>query len=413
MHVLIVTQYFWPENFRINDLALGLKERGHRVTVLTGQPNYPNGSFFPGYGFCSRTEEWYEGIRVFRAPLIPRGKGRTFRLLLNFCSFAVAASVIGAWKCRERYDAILVFEPSPVTVGIPAIVVKKLVAAPILFWVQDLWPDTLSATGATESRWILRLVESLVRYIYRRCDKILVQSEAFRLPIERLGVERADIEYFPNSAEAFYQPLVLDRLPPESIHVPTGFLIVFGGNVGISQSFETILDAADLLKSYEEIHWVILGDGRRFSWVEHEVRKRGLDKAVHLLGRVPAEVMPRYYALAEVLLVTLRKEPIFSLTIPSKVQSYLACGKPIVAALDGEGARIVQDAKAGLTPAPEDAGALAEAILAMYRMPPDERRLMGLRGRTYFETHFDRALLLDRLDKWIKEMRNEGVSCAS
>jgi glycosyltransferase involved in cell wall biosynthesis len=195
--------------------------------------------------------------------------------------------------------------------------------------------------------------------------------------------------------------------------VPTGFLIVFGGNVGISQSFETILDAADLLKSYEEIHWVILGDGRRFSWVEHEVRKRGLDKAVHLLGRVPAEVMPRYYALAEVLLVTLRKEPIFSLTIPSKVQSYLACGKPIVAALDGEGARIVQDAKAGLTPAPEDAGALAEAILAMYRMPPDERRLMGLRGRTYFETHFDRALLLDRLDKWIKEMRNKGVTCAS
>ena len=257
MHVLIVTQYFWPENFRINDLALGLKERGHRVTVLTGQPNYPNGSFFPGYGFCSRAEEWYEGIRVFRAPLIPRGKGGTLRLLLNFCSFAVAASVIGAWKCRERYDVILVFEPSPVTVGIPAIVVKRLVAAPILFWVQDLWPDTLSATGATESRWILRLVESLVRYIYRRCDKILVQSEAFRLPIERLGIKRADIEYFPNTAEAFYQPLVLDRRPPESLHMPTGFLVVFGGNVGISQSFETILDAADLLKPYKEIHWVI------------------------------------------------------------------------------------------------------------------------------------------------------------
>lgn len=413
MHVLIVTQYFWPENFRINDVAIGLKEKGHEVTVLTGQPNYPDGRFFPGYGFWSKMEEGYHGIRVLRVPLIPRGNGGALRLLLNFCSFALSASVFGAWRCRASYDVILVFEPSPVTVGIPAIVLKKLRGAPILFWVQDLWPESLSATGATESRWILSFVESVVRRIYRQCDRILVQSEAFRTPIERLGVQREHIMYFPNSAELFYQPLSLGCEAPEHRQLPSGFRVMFGGNIGKAQSFETILDAAELLKDQPEIHWIVLGDGRMFPWVHDEVRKRGLDKTVHLLGRFPAEVMPRYFALADVLLVTLRKQPIFALTIPSKVQSYLACGKPIIAALEGEGARVVQEAGAGLTPPPEDPKALADAILAMYHMPEESRQAIGLRGRSYFEAHFDRALLLERLDGWISEVKRATVSCVS
>ncbi len=413
MHVLIVTQYFWPENFRINDVAFGLKEKGHEVTVLTGQPNYPNGRFFPGYGFWSKTEEGYHGIRVLRAPLIPRGSGGAFRLLLNFCSFALSASVFGAWRCRSAYDVILVFEPSPVTVGIPAIVLKKLKGAPILFWVQDLWPESLSATGSTESKLILSLVESLVRRIYRQCDRILVQSEAFRTPIERLGVNRDHILYFPNSAETYYQPLSLEIDAPEQSHMPSGFRVVFGGNIGKAQSFETILEAAELLKERQDIHWIILGDGRMFSWLHDEVRKRELSTTVHLLGRFPAEVMPRYFALADVLLATLRKQPIFSLTIPSKVQSYLACGKPIVAALDGEGARVIQEAGAGLTPDPEDARAVADAVLTMYQMSEDARLAMGLRGRRYFETHFERTLLLERLDGWITEVKGVTVACVS
>ena len=413
MHVLIVTQYFWPENFRINDVAIGLKENGHEVTVLTGQPNYPEGRFFPGYGCWSKTEESYHGIRVLRVPLIPRGNGGALRLLLNFCSFALSASVFGAWRCRASYDVILVFEPSPVTVGIPAIVLKKLRGAPILFWVQDLWPESLSATGATKSRWILGIVESLVQRIYRQCDRILVQSEAFRTPIERLGVKREHIMYFPNSAEAFYQPLSLEREAPEHSQLPSGFRVVFGGNIGKAQSFGTILDAAELLKDQPEIHWIVLGDGRMFTWLQDQVERRGLGRTVHLLGRFPAESMPRYFALADVLLVTLLEQPIFALTIPSKVQSYLACGKPIVAALSGEGARIIREAEAGLTPPPEDPRALANSVLAMYNMPAEVRRAMGLRGRTYFETHFERMLLLERLDLWMNEVKGERMACGS
>lgn len=413
MHVLIVTQYFWPENFRINDMALGLKEKGHAVTVLTGQPNYPGGRFFPGYGLARKLEEQYQGIQILRVPLVPRGDGGPLRLIANFCSFALFACLFGPWRCRDSYDVILVFEPSPVTVGIPAIVLKKLKGAPILFWVQDLWPESLSATGVTESKWILRPVESLVQRIYRHCDKILIQSEAFRGPIERLGVKREDIAYLPNSAEAFYQPFALEGEASEHAKLPQGFRVMFGGNIGKAQGFETIVDAAELLKGQTDIHWIIVGDGRMFSWVCREVQKRGLGRTVHLLGRFPAEEMPRYFALADVLLVTLRNQPIFSLTIPAKVQSYLACGKPIIAALDGEGARVVQEAGAGLTASPEDARSLADAVLTMYRMPQEDRMAMGLKGRSYFEAHFERGLLLERLDRWMNELKGVPTACVS
>lgn len=413
VNILIVSQYFWPESFRINDVALGLKEKGHEVTVLTGQPNYPDGRFFPGYGFTIKAEERYEGIRIIRAPLIPRGNGGPLRLFGNFCSFALSACLFGAWRCRDTYDVILVFEPSPVTVGIPAILLKKLRRTPILFWVQDLWPESLSATGATESKWILRGVESLVRWIYRHCDKILVQSEAFRGPIERLGVKREDIAYLPNSAEAFYRPFSLEGETSEHAKLPKGFRVMFGGSIGKAQGFETIVDAAELLKDQTDIHWIIVGDGRMFSWVNNEVQKRGLGRTVHLLGRYPAQEMPRYFALADALLVTLRNQPIFSLTIPAKVQSYLACGKPIIAALDGEGARIVQEAGAGFTTRPEDSRELADTVLAMYRTPVEERMMMGRNGRAYFEAHFERGLLLDRLDRWMTELKRVTAACAS
>ena len=179
MHVLIVTQYFWPEDFRINDLAVGLVEKGHRVTVLTGIPNYPAGRFFPGYGVLSRRREIYQGIEILRVPLIPRGRGRGFRLFINYISFALLACAMGPLLCRGSYDVIFVYEPSPVTVGLPARAMKMVKGAPIIFWVQDLWPESLSATGAVSSQWILRIVERLVRFIYRGCDQILVQSRGF------------------------------------------------------------------------------------------------------------------------------------------------------------------------------------------------------------------------------------------
>ncbi len=359
MRILIVTQYFWPENFRINDLALGLQENGHQVEVLTGIPNYPSGKFFRGYGYFNKRKDNFNGLKIIRAPLIPRGNGSGLRLAFNFISFAFSASLIGPMLCRGKFDLIFVYEPSPITVGLPALVIKKVKSAPVMFWMQDLWPESLSATGAVRSKIILKSVELLVRFIYKGFDRILAQSRAFIPPIIRLGKNPNNISYYPNSAEELYQPLKLENNAPENAVMPDGFCLTFAGNIGAAQDFGTILSAAERLKDHPDIHWVILGDGRMFPWVKEQVQTRGLNESIHLLGRHPAETMPRFFALSDALLVTLRKEPIFALTIPSKVQSYLACAKPIIAALDGEGSRIIDEAGTGITCGAENPNALA------------------------------------------------------
>lgn len=401
MHILIVTQYFWPETFRINDLALGLVERGHRVTVLTGSPNYPDGKFYKGYGIVNREEDYY-GVRVLRVPLVPRGGGGAVRLALNYVSFAVIASILGPFLCRGVVDHILVYEPSPFTVGIPAVLLRSLKAAPLSFWVQDLWPESLSATGAVKSETVLSLVSRLVRFIYRRCDKVLIQAESFREPVAAQGAAADRIFYFPNSAEEhFAQPAPYDGLLPQ---LPEGFRLMFAGNIGSAQDFETIINAAELLKECRKIRWIVIGDGRMRSWCENEVARRGLQEHLHFLGRFPLEAMPAFFAAADALLVTLKKEPIFALTIPSKIQSYLACGRPVVAALDGEGARIIDEAGAGYSCPAGDPDALAAAVLKMYRTSESERAAMGVRGRSYYREHFDRTMLIDRLEGWMREM---------
>jgi len=413
MKTLIVTQYFWPENFLINDLAMGLLERGHRVTVLTGKPNYPSGRFFPGYGFLGKIAEDYNGVAVRRVPLLPRGDGGRLRLALNYASFAISATLLGAMVCREEYDAILVYEPSPVTVGLPALWLKKLRRAPIFFWVQDLWPESLAATGAVRSALILRTVEKLVRWIYRGCDRILTQSRAFFEPIEKLGVERERILYFPNSAESLYRPVQTGPDERSRFGLPEGFIVMFAGNIGAAQDFESIIQAAELLKGHADIHWAVLGDGRMYPWVQQQVAARQLSGTFHLLGRHPLDEMPRYFAMADAMLVTLKKDPIFALTIPSKVQSYLACGRPIVAAVDGEGARVIDEAGAGLTAPAENPAALAESVLSLARMGPAKRNALGASGRSYFEKNFERDMLIDRLEGWLYEMCGRRLACAS
>jgi len=405
MNLLIITNHFWPENFRINDLALGLIKRGHQVTVLSGVPDYPEGRFFPGYGIFKRRQEDYHGIKIRRVPLVPRGQGGKLRLALNGLSFALCGCLLAPMYFPGSFDLILVFETSPVTVGLPALVLKRLRNIPIMFWVQDLWPESLSATGAVSSRFLLGLVGLVVHLIYRGSDLILAQSRAFFPSIGKYGGSGEKIVYFPNSAEDFYRPVKVEAKAPERALLPRGFNLMFAGNIGAAQDFETILSAAELLKDRRDLHWVILGDGRRRAWVEDQVRARGLSGTVHLLGRYPPEAMPRFFALADALLVTLRKEPIFALTIPSKVQSYLASGKPVIASLDGEGARVVQEAGAGLTGPAGDPEALADNVLAMYHLSKSPRRAMGLRGRGYFEKHFEREMLLDRLEALMQEVK--------
>ena len=400
MRLLVVSQYFWPENFRINDLVSEFVARGHQVVVLTGYPNYPDGRVFPSFSRAPGDFARFAGSTVVRVPLVARGSGG-LRLMLNYLSFALSASVLGAWKLRgERFDAIFVFEPSPITVGIPAVLLRRLKKAPLAFWVLDLWPETLEAIGVVRSRVLLRLVGAMVAFIYKRCDLLLAQSRSFIPQIERRCTDPGRIAYFPSWAETVYE--MDTATPAPEIPVRAGvFNVMFAGNIGDAQDFSAILDAAEKLKGAPGIRWLIVGDGRAAGWVREDIVRRGLGDSVVMVGRFPVERMPSFYKHADALLVSLKAEPIFSMTIPGKVQSYLAAGIPILAMLNGEGARVIEQGGAGLVCAAGDSAGLAGVVSRLAAMPAAERAQMGENGLRLSAREFDRSMLIGRLENWL------------
>jgi glycosyltransferase involved in cell wall biosynthesis len=402
MNILIVSQYYWPENFRINDLTKELISRGHKVTVLTGIPNYPSGRVFEEYGHNPKKFENHEGAKVIRVPMMPRGNGGK-KLLINYASFVMGATLWGPWRLRGiSADVIFVFEPSPVTVGLPAVLLGKIKKAPVVFWALDLWPETLVAMGAVRSQQVLSLIGRMVRFIYNRCTLVLGQSRSFLESIAKYCNDRQKIRYFPSWAEDIFASA--DVLPANEVVLnKTLFTIVFAGNIGEAQDMPAVLDAAERLKDHDSIRWVVVGDGRRFEWLQEEVVQRGLKEKVFLLGRFPVERMPSFYAHADVLLVSLKRDPVFSMTIPGKVQSYLMSGLPIVGMLDGEGAKVIKDANAGMVCPAGDGKGLAEQVLKMQALGDDERLALGSNGRNYAVKEFDRGALINKLESLLNE----------
>jgi len=398
MKILIVTQNFWPENFGINNLCLSLKEHGHEITILTGKPNYPKGDFYEGYTFFNKSVDYWNGIKVYRSPVIPRKKGGSLMLFLNFFSFALFAS-IKIFFLKGTFDKIFVYAPSPITVAIPAIIGKKIFKAPIYIWVQDLWPASVSAAGGIKNKYVLDLIDHLTKYIYSRCKKILVQSKAFCSYIEKQNVPSDKIIYYPNSAEDYYK-----ILPPEKrymSYLPKGGVnLIFAGNIGHSQSFDTLIEAALILKKKSiNVNWVIIGNGRMKDFYKKKVTALKLNDRFIFLGGFPSEEMPYFFSCADALIVSLKKEEIFSLTIPSKIQSYMACGKPIIASLDGEGARVISEAKAGFASEANNYEALSHNIIDFINMSENDKHQLGVNARLYYDKEFDREVLLDKLER--------------
>lgn len=408
MRVLLWSQYFWPENFRINELAASLQQDGVQVTVLTGKPNYPEGQVFPGYWAQGIQREWYAGAEVIRVPLAPRGNGSPLRLALNYFSFIFSGIVFAPLTLRRRqFDVVFVYAPSPLLQALPAILLAWLKDAPLVVWVQDLWPESLMATGFVQNRWVLKAVEALVCYIYRHADSILIQSEAFRDPVTRLAGNPRIIRYYPNTA----QP---DRDQSSDIddcelfsQMRKSFSVVFAGNIGTAQSMETILSAAECLRATADIQFFVVGGGSREAWLRQEVDRRKLGNVV-LIGRLPHTEMPAVFASASALLVTLADSPALALTIPSKLQAYLAAGKPVIASLNGEGARVVRAAEAGFTCPAGDAEALAAAVLKLYGLPSDERNRLGRNGHRYFEEHFEPSKRVRELIEHFRSISRHG-----
>lgn len=403
MRILLVSQYFWPESFRINDLVQAWTALGHEVTVLTGLPNYPAGRLAEGYSWRGPYRESFAGADVRRVPILTRGPRKGARLIANYASFVASGVALGPLVTRGPFDVTFVYAPSPITICIPAIWLRFLRGTPIAFWVQDLWPDNLSALGAVTSPRALSAVSAMSRWIYRHCDMVLVQSPAFVEPVRRVCPEVGDLRVLPNWADPFYRPLSIAADAPERREWPEGFTVMFAGNLGSAQALDHAIDAADRLR-HDGIQWVFVGDGNQRASLESQVRARGLEASVHLLGWRSPETMPRYLACADALLVSLRRDPGFASTVPVKLQTSLAMGRPVLAALAGEGARIVRDAGAGIVVEQESGAALAEGVRALVAAGPEARAAMGAAGRACAERDYDRDTLVARLDGWLREL---------
>ncbi|AZD81006.1 Glycosyl transferase, group 1 [Pseudomonas chlororaphis subsp. aurantiaca] len=386
MRVLVWTQYFWPESFHINQVVAELCKQGVDVTVLTGKPNYPDGEIFSGYSSMGVQVEQREGVEIIRLPLRPRGKSSAIGLILNYLSFIVSGYLLGLWALRgRRFDVVFVYAPSPLLQALPAIFVSWIKRAPLVLWVQDIWPESLQATGFIKNRRVLKSIEYVVRYIYRFSDLILIQSEGFRDSVQRLSSDKGKIKFFPNSAE---EPIRTNELHALDLgRISRHFSVVFAGNIGTVQSCTTIVEAARLLQAYENIRFFIVGSGSMEETIANMIADQRLAN-VELLGRVSPQVVTTIYAASSVLLLTLRDDPILAATVPSKFQSYLAAGRPIIASCNGQTAQLLEDAEAGLSCSAEDPLQLAEAVLALFDSDRERLESMGKSGRAYFLEHF-------------------------
>lgn len=393
--ILIVTNHFYPEVFRVNDVAFDLVTKGHDVTVVTSVPNYPEGKTFPGYGIFKRHRELVNGVDIIRVPVITRGNNR-FRLVLNYLTYLFSASVrVLALVVRKRFDCVLVHQTSPVTVGIPAAFASMAQRIPMYFWVLDLWPESLTAAGGVKNKFILGAFAKLTRWLYKKSTKILISSKGFRDSICGKGDFADKLVYFPNWAD---DDLIMMYGMPHGIELPPmpdGFRIMYAGNIGEAQNFECVMEAAKRLKD-TDIKWLLVGDGRKRSWVEESVEKNGLSDNVKLLGRFPIEAMPEFFAQADILLVSLKDEFIFNNTVPAKLQAYMASGKPVLAFINGEGATIVKEASCGFAVPAGDVDALVTTINKKIRHCSDLQTL-GANGKNYCNRNFRKDMVLRKL----------------
>lgn len=391
MRILITTPHFWPESMRINDVAAGLHAASATFEVLTAQPNYPDGVVFDGYSAWRCSREAHDGIAINRLPIVPRGRSGAVRLALNYCSFILSGVLFGPWLLRgRRFDIVFVYGISPILSAIPAIFIARLRRIPVVLWVQDLWPESLVVTGFVRNRHLLAAVVAVVKWIYRSCDLILVQSDAFVDEVTAMaGGRPVRVHYNPGEVVAAADLIAAPKLHGE-------FIVVFAGNLGSVQALETIIDAAELLRDHCDIRFAFVGSGSRSAWLAEQIEARALANCT-LVGRLPAAAMPAIFAQADVLLVSLVPNPAMDKTVPSKVPTYMAAGKPIIAALNGEGARVVALAGAGPVSRAGSASDLAAAVLAVHAMSPEERATLGAAAHAFFTTTYSPDVLTPRL----------------
>ena len=401
--ILVVSQHYWPESFRINDIVDGFLERGYEVEVLCGIPNYPAGQFFDGYGLTKNRHQNNNGVKIRRCFEIKRGSNSNIRIFLNYISFPISSLFSLHYLLRQKYDKIFLYNTSPVMMAIAGILLGRMKKIETTMYVLDLWPENLYSVLQIKSRLLRTIASRVSNWHYRKTDKLIANSQKLRpLLIERTGKDENKVTYIPQFCEKVFESSILDE--ELASRFSNTFNLIFTGNISPAQSFETVISAAKTVKDkgFKDIKWIIVGDGMSRGRLEDEVNKADLSDCFVLIGRVPIEDIPKYTHIADGLFACLSKTELLDCTIPAKVFSYYAAGRPLLLAMDGEIQQIVRESGAGYIVDAEDPDGLAEVVVKLYGASDEERASMGEAAKDYYFKHFERNMNMNKLIEFIE-----------
>jgi len=405
-HIVVISQYFYPEEFRINDICIEWVKKGYEVTVVTGIPNYPKGKFYKGYNFFNKRAEKHHGINIIRLPIVPRGNGK-ISLALNYFSFVVSG-YIWCKLTKIKADLVFIYEVSPMTQALPGVWYASKNKIPSYLYVTDLWPDNVEIVAGVKNTFILNSIGKMVDYIYKKCDRIFTSSQSFVEAIENRKIDKEKLEFWPQYAEDFYKKLDQEEVRVEEIPNDDFFNVIFAGNIGYAQGLEILPKVAEMIKNEGlKVRFNIVGDGRYKEVLKKIVLDKDLEKYFNFISKQPPQRISEFMAVSDATLITLAKNKVFAITIPAKTQSCLACGIPIIVSADGEIQDIINEAKAGVCGNAGDAKKLFENIKLMSKLSNDNLNEMGINAVNYYNEKFDKNKLLLKMDKWLLKSKSE------
>ena len=399
--ILVVTQHFWPESFRINDICEGFVEQGYEVDVLCGIPNYPKGEFFEGYSWVKNRRQVINGMKIRRCLEIKRGNNSNIRIFLNYISFPIGSLFSLPYLMRQKYDKIFLFQTSPVMMSLTGILLGKIKKIETTMYVLDLWPENLYSVLKIKSKFLQKFLSWVSNWHYKNADKLIANSKKLQAILqERTG--KQNVAFIPQFCEKIYETVVVDE--SLVIRFSNTFNMVFTGNISPAQSFETVVSAAKIIKDMgvNNIAWIIVGDGMSRSWLEDEVKKAGLENSFTFTGHLPIADIPKYTHIADGLFACLSKSDMLDCALPAKVFSYYATGRPMVLAMDGEIQEIVNLSEAGYAVDAEDYKGFAEAVLRLYNASDVDYLRMREKAKAYYNSHFERNFNMNKLVKILK-----------
>lgn len=410
--ILIISHHFWPENFRISDIAKGFAENNIEVDVLCGIPNYPNGNIPEGYGFFKNLNQDYHGVKVHRCWEITRENDSSLRIFLNYISYPFFATFKVLGFLGKKYDAVFCYETSPVYMMFPAIVYSKLKKVPLTTYVLDLWPENLYSVLPIQNTFLRNICEITSHWHYKKSDKLIAMSQSLKDKLLSVTKKSDDqIAVIPQYCEIFYEQEIIDKDLTEKYR--NYFKIVYAGNISPAQNLEVAVDCAVMLKENKinDIKFIIVGDGMSKNDIEQYVAKKNVGEYFDFLGAKPVGDMPIYQTLADCLLAPLAKSELIGLTIPAKVTSYMAGRKPIITCIDGEGSWVIEKANAGLTGESGNSKQLYENIITLYNMSPEDRKKLGDNAFNYHREHHERNKVLKELIDFIFSEESNCCDC--